>query len=416
MAGQFRPHSPRPPNLRRLPALQRVLHHQEDGCYPPAVPAATPAPVAPAPIPLVDLAAQYRAIQGEVDAAIQDVVARGDFTLGAAVRDFEAAFAAYCGVPHAVGVGSGTDALTLALRALGLRPGDEVIVPAMTFAATASSVAHCGARPVFVDVRPDDLLIAPEAVERAITPRTRCLIPVHLYGTVADVDALGELARVHGLWLLEDAAQAHGATWQGRRAGSFGQAACFSFYPGKNLGAYGDAGAVTTDDPALAEQLRLLRNHGECAKYNHVLLGACSRLDNLQAAVLGVKLRLLDAWNTRRCEAAARYDALIGDRLPRVGRARREGAVHHIYAVRVPAGRRAAVLERLKARGIGASIHYPVPLHRAKVFVDLGFGGLRLPVAEQAAAELLSLPLYPEITPDQQQRVVDELFAALTNR
>ncbi len=366
-----------------------------------------------AAIPLVDLAAQYRSIQAEIDDAIHDVIRRGDFILGGAVRAFEEAFAAYCGVPYAVGVGSGTDALYLTLRALGLQPGEEVIVPSTTFAATAEAVVYCGARPVFVDVDLDDLLIDPRAAETAITRRTRGIVAVHLYGTVADMTALGAIAQRHGLWVLEDAAQAHGATWMGQSAGSFGAAGCFSFYPGKNLGAYGDGGAVTTGSAEIAERLRLLRNHGEQAKYQHVVLGYCNRLDNLQAAVLNVKLPRLDGWNEARRAAARRYDELIGDRLPRIGSGRREGAVQHVYAVRVPSGRRDATLRRLKERGIGAGIHYPVPLHRTKAFVDMGFGGMPLPNAELAAGELLSLPLYPEIEPAQQQRVVDELFVAL---
>ncbi len=364
-------------------------------------------------IPLVDLKAQYRTIRDEIEPVVLDIMARGDFTLGSAVREFEDAFAAYCQAAHAVGMGSGTDALFLALRALDVQPGDEVIVPSTTFAATASTIAHLGARPVFVDVQEDDLLLDPALAERAITPRTRGIVPVHLYGMVVDMDRVMDVARRHGLWVVEDAAQAHGATWKGRRAGSFGDAACFSFYPGKNLGAFGDGGAVVTSRPELAEKLRLLRNHGEQTKYDHVVLGYCERLDNLQAAVLSVKLRHLDAWNTARQAAAARYDTLIADRLPRVGAGHREGAVHHIYAVLIPDGKRDVVLQRLKERGVGAGIHYPVPLHRTKAFVDAGFGVESLPVAERAGDELLSLPIYAEITPEQQQRVVDELFAAL---
>ncbi len=376
------------------------------------MPAPAPAP-ASARIPLVDLPSQYRSIREEVDAAIAGVVARGAFILGPETRAFEQAFAAYCGVAHGVGVGSGTDALLLALRALGLRPGDEVLVPAMTFVATAATVLHAGGTPVFVDVRPDDLLLDAAAAEAALTPRTRGLLPVHLYGAMADVAALRALADRRGLWLLEDAAQAHGAARDGHRAGSVGRAGCFSFYPGKNLGAYGDAGMVVTDDAALAERLRLLRDHGQRAKYEHALVGYCSRLDNLQAAVLGVKLRHLDAWNAARARAAAAYDALIGDRLPRVGAGRRDGSVHHLYAVRVPAGRRDAVLADLRAEGIDAGIHYPAPVHRLEAFRALGYGDARLPVAEQAGRELLSLPLFPEITPEQQARVVQALFAAL---
>jgi dTDP-4-amino-4,6-dideoxygalactose transaminase len=366
-------------------------------------------------VPLVDLAAQYAAIGHEVDSALRRVIEKGDFILGKAVGEFEAAFASYTGVPHAIGVGSGTDALFLALLALNLRPGDEVIVPGMTFVATAEPVIYCGARPVFVDVRPDNLLIDPAAVEAAITPRTRGILPVHLYGMPADMDALGEIAKRHGLWVLEDACQAHGATWRGRRVGTFGAAACFSFYPGKNLGAYGDGGMIVTSDAELAGRLRLLRDHGSRAKYEHALVGYCSRLDTLQAAVLGAKLPHLDSWNAGRAKAAARYDARIGDRLERVGLAEREQSVHHIYAVRIPDGRRDRVRDRLVAHGVGVGVHYPTPVHRQPAFVELGYGDVSLPVAEQAGNELLSLPLFPEITELQQRYVVEQLFDALAH-
>jgi dTDP-4-amino-4,6-dideoxygalactose transaminase len=365
-------------------------------------------------VPLVDLGAQYATIEHEIDAAMRRVIQKGDFVLGAAVREFEAAFAAYCGVPHAIGVGSGTDALFLAMRALNVGPGDEVIVPAMTFVATAEPVIYCGARPVFVDVRPDDLLIDAAAVEAAITPRTRGILPVHLYGMPADMDSLCAIARRYGLWLIEDAAQAHGAMVHGRRVGAFGIMSCFSFYPGKNLGAYGDGGLVATTDAELARRLRLLRDHGSRAKYDHALVGYCSRLDTLQAAVLSVKLAHLDDWNAARAVAAARYDSMIGDRLERVGMAHRHHSVHHIYAIRVPAAQRDRVRDRLLAAGVGVGVHYPTPVHQQEAFVDGGYGDVSMPVAEQAGRELLSLPLYPEITEAQQNYVVDELFDALS--
>jgi dTDP-4-amino-4,6-dideoxygalactose transaminase len=366
-------------------------------------------------VPLVDLGAQYATIAHEIDGALRRVLDKGDFVLGAAVRDFEASFASYCDVPYAVGVGSGTDALFLAMRALDLGPGDEVIVPAMTFVATAEAVMYCGGRPVFVDARPDDLLIDAAAVEAAITPRTRGILPVHLYGMPADMDSLGAIARRHGLWLVEDAAQAHGATLHGRRVGAFGTMACFSFYTGKNLGAYGDGGLVTSMDAELARRLRLLRDHGSRAKYDHSVVGYCSRLDTLQAAVLQVKLAHLEDWNAARAVAAARYDSLIGDRLARIGMAHRHQSVHHIYAVRIPGGRRDRVRELLVAAGVGVGVHYPIPVHRQEAFVEAGYGDVHMPVAEQAGRELLSLPLYPEITEDQQRYVVDELFDALAH-
>lgn len=364
-------------------------------------------------IPLVDLRAQRAEIGTEVNVAVQRVLDACDFTLGSAVDELETAFARYSGVPYGVGVGSGTDALVLTLRALGVGPGDEVIVPALTFQATASAVALCGGRPVFVDVRPGDVQIDADAVERAIGPRTRGILPVHLYGMLADLDALDRIAREHGLWLVEDAAQAHGASRGDRRVGSAGVATCFSFYPSKNLGAAGDAGMILTPDAELAGLLRQLRDHGRTSKYEHGLLGYGARLDTLQAAVLGVKLKHLDDWTARRRAAAERYDNMLGDRLERVGRDAREGAVHHVYAVRVAGGRRDAVLGWMQERGIGAGVHYPIPLHRQPAFSTYGVDGLILPVAEQAAAEVLSLPLYPEITPDQQRRVVNTLVEAL---
>jgi dTDP-4-amino-4,6-dideoxygalactose transaminase len=366
-------------------------------------------------VPLVDLHAQYATIAYEIDGALRRVFDKADFVLGQAVREFEAAFATYCEAAYAVGVGSGTDALFLAMRALDLGPGDEVIVPAMTFVATAEPLIYCGARPVFVDVRPDDLLIDVEAVQAAITPRTRGIVPVHLYGMPANMEALRDIAQRRDLWLLEDAAQAHGTMLQGRRVGSFGTLACFSFYPGKNLGAYGDGGMVVTADPELARRLRLLRDHGSRAKYDHSEVGFCSRLDTLQAAVLNVKLAHLDAWNAARGVAAARYDSLIGNHVERVGLAHRGQSVHHIYAIRVPDGRRDRVRDRMAAAGIGVGVHYPTPVHRQEAFVKLGYGEVNLPVAEQAGRELLSLPLFPEITEVQQRYVVDELLDALAH-
>ena len=365
-------------------------------------------------VPLVDLAAQYVSLRHDITSAIRGVINRGDFVLGAAVRDFEAAFARYCGVPYAIAVGSGTDALFLAMRALELHPGDEVIVPAMTFVATAEPVVYCGARPVFVDVRADDLLMDPNRVEAAITPRTRGIVPVHLYGRLADMGALGEIALRHDLWLLEDACQAHGAARANRRAGSFGSMGAFSFYPGKNLGAYGDGGAITTQDSDLAQRLQMLRDHGSRAKYAHSEIGWCSRLDSIQAAILSVKLAHLDRWNAARVAAARSYDRLLDDRLERVGILRLpERSVHHIYAVRVTGGRRDRVRELMVAAGVGVSIHYPTPVHRQEAFLALGYGDVSLPVAEKAAGEVLSLPLYAEITPAQQRYVVDKLFSAL---
>lgn len=374
-------------------------------------PAAVPTDV----IPLVDLAAQYRAIKHDVDQAVQRVVERGDFTLGEEVARFEADFARFCGVAHGIGLASGTDALHLALRALGVGPGDEVIVPAMTFAATAEAVIYCGATPVFADVYADSLLLDAASVEAAITPRTKGVIPVHLYGQSVDVDALRTVCDQHGIWVLEDAAQAQGTTWKGKRAGSFGVAGCFSFYPSKNLGAFGDAGMVVTSDPAIADKIKVLRHHGQRQTYRHEAVGYCARLDNLQAAVLGAKLPYLEGWNEARRGAAERYDRLIGNRVERVGRNTRAGSIHYVYVVRVAADVRDGVVQRLKGRGVGAGLHYPVPLNQVPAFVEMGLGGTSCPQSEAAAREVLSLPLYPEITAAQQERVVDELFAALSS-
>jgi len=372
-----------------------------------------PAQIARGRIPLLDLPAQYRAIQAEVDEAMRRVVERGAFILGPELAEFEAAFAAYSGAAFGVGVGSGTDALFLALRALDVQPGDEVIVPAMTFAATATAVLYCGAKPVFADVLPGDLQIDPAAIEAAITPRTKGVIPVHLYGMMSDMESINSVAERHGIWVLEDAAQSHGASRDGARAGSVGAMGCFSFYPGKNLGAYGDGGMVVTSDAELAKKLRLLRDHGQASKYEHVLVGYCSRLDNLQGAVLGVKLRYLDGWNAARLVAAKYYDEVIGDRVERIGANSREGSVLHQYTVRIPNGRRDAVAQALREQAIEVGVHYPQPVHKLPVFVDMGYGAAVCSVAEQAAAEVLSLPVFPEISRAQQDRVVEALLAAI---
>jgi dTDP-4-amino-4,6-dideoxygalactose transaminase len=313
-------------------------------------------------IPLVDLQAQYTALRADIDAAIARVIANSSFIMGPEVRAFEETFAAWCQARYAVGVSSGTAAIELTLRALGVGPGDEVITTPFTFIATAEAISATGATPVFADIDPATYNLDPAAVEAAITPRTRALLPVHLYGQPADMPALAAIAEQHGLLLIEDAAQAHGAEIGGKRVGSLGHPACFSFYPGKNLGAYGDGGAVTTDDEALAARLRKLRDHGRVSKYVHDELGYGHRLDALQAAILAAKLPHLDAANAARRRLAARYDELLADAdliLPFVP----EGVtpVWHLYVVRTP--RRDDVLASLKTQGIEAGIHYPLPLH-----------------------------------------------------
>ncbi len=372
-------------------------------------------------IPLVDLAAQHAEVAGEIARGIESVVARSAFILGEEVRRFEEAFAAASGAAHCVGVGNGTDAIELMLRALNIGSsgasgaggaGDEVLVPANTFIATALAVARAGARPVLVDCDPFHL-IDPERVEAAVTERSRAILPVHLYGQAAAMEALAEIAARHGLHLLEDAAQAHGARRHGHPAGSLGEAAAFSFYPGKNLGAYGDAGAVVTSSEDLAARLRKLRNWGGERKYHHPELGFNSRLDTLQAVVLAAKLARLPDWNAARRRAAANYDALLAD-LPEVETPRvlpGNDHVWHLYVVRVP--RRDAVLARLQAQGIGAGVHYPVPLHLHGALAHLGHRRGDFPAAERAAAEVLSLPIHPHLTCDQQERVAGCLRAAV---
>jgi dTDP-4-amino-4,6-dideoxygalactose transaminase len=356
-------------------------------------------------IPFVDLAAQYRSIRPEVEDAIARVFASCQFVGGSELEAFESELAAFCGPGlHAVGCANGTDALYLVLRALGVGSGDEVITVAHTFIATTEAISLTGARPVFVDVLEDTLLMNPDAAAAAVTPRTRALLPVHLYGQTCEMDKLRALASRHGLALIEDAAQAHGARFQGVRAGALGDAACFSFYPGKNLGAYGDGGAVVSRDARLVEKIRRLANHGRVEKYVHSAEGVNSRLDGLQAAILRVKLRHLDAWNSLRRERAASYGrALRGIRLPSV----RAGAepVWHLYVVR--SKERDALQERLARAGIQTGVHYPVPLHLQPAYERLGIPKGALLVTERAAREILSLPMFAELTEEAIARIAD---------
>ena len=366
-------------------------------------------------IPLVDLKAQYLSIQSEIDAAMAGVLASTQFIMGPEVQAFEEGFAATCGVPACVGVGSGTAALELTLRALGVQAGDEVITVAHTFIATAEAITAVGARPVFVDIDPATYVMDPDAFEAAISPRTKAVVPVHLYGQPADMTRITAIARRHGVAVVEDAAQAHGATWDGVVVGGFGDAACFSFYPGKNLGAYGDAGAVTTHREDLAAQVRLLRNHGRRAKYLHEQVGFGHRLDTLQAAILSAKLPHLAAWNAARRRLAARYHDLLAEvELVRPVVAPGADPVWHQYVVRVQ--ERDAVLADLHQAGIGAGVHYPVPLHLQPAYADLGYAAGALPVTEAVAETCLSLPIYPEMTDAQQDQVVAALKQAVEAR
>jgi dTDP-4-amino-4,6-dideoxygalactose transaminase len=364
-------------------------------------------------VPFVDLVSQLDAIRPEVDRDIAAILSTAAFIGGEYVENFEQAYAEYCGVRHCIGVGNGTDAIELALRALDIRAGDEVILPVNTFVATAEAVIRAGATPVFVDVVPDTLLIDPAQVKEALTPRVKALIPVHLYGQMAPMSEIMALADDHDLSVVEDAAQSQGAILAGRRAGSHGHVSATSFYPGKNLGGAGDAGAITTKNDAVARRLRLLANHGSQEKYNHESLGFNSRLDAMQAAVLLRKLPLLDAWNRRRQEAAACYEELLGDLervdLPRAIEA--DAHVWHLYVIRVD--RRDEVAFRLQQDGIGTGIHYPQPIHRLPAFRAMRESWPEFPVAEAAADRLLSLPMFPTITRDEQRRVAESLWRSL---
>jgi dTDP-4-amino-4,6-dideoxygalactose transaminase len=376
--------------------------------------AETDADRALAHIPLVDLAIQTAAIESDVRRHWDRVIAGGGFVQGIEVTQFEEAFARYCGTQHCVGVGNGTDALELALRAAGVGPADEVILPANTFVATAEAVIRAGAIPVLVDCDPATYLIDPTQIADVIGPRTRAVMPVHLYGQIADMESIAAVLAGRDVAVVEDAAQAQGAERHGVKAGRFGVAAGTSFYPGKNLGAWGDAGAVLTSSDEAAGQVRALRNHGGVNRYEHRWIGTNSRLDTLQAVVLLAKLRLLDSWNDQRRQAAERYRELLGDveqvTLPSVA----EGScpVWHLYVVQV--ADRDEVLRSLQAAGIGAGIHYPSPIHLLPGWHDLKLGrGTGFPVAERAAGRILSLPLYPGITPAQQERVAQALRGAL---
>jgi len=363
-------------------------------------------------IPFFDLAAMTREVRGTVESAWEQVLDSGRFIGGAAVEQFEAAWASYCGAAHAVGVGNGTDALQLTLAALGIGPGDEVVVPANTFVATAEAVMLAGAAPVFADVSQDTLLLTPEHLEAAITRRVKAVIIVHLYGQMPDMAALCRVADRAGIAVIEDAAQAHGATWHGRRAGAIGLAGCFSFYPGKNLGAFGDAGAVVTADSALAQRIKVLRDHGRAAgsHYEHEFAGTNSRLDALQAVVLTAKLARLDGWNEARRSIAARYrTAFAGGPARLIGEVPGARGVYHLAVVRV--ANRAQVQRELAAMGVHTQIHYPIPCHWQAPYRR--FETCALPIAERTAGEILSLPMFPHMSDEQVARVCDAVPEAL---
>jgi dTDP-4-amino-4,6-dideoxygalactose transaminase len=364
-------------------------------------------------IPFLDLAAQHAPLLGEINAAIQEVIAQSAFAGGPRVAAFEKDFAAYCRVNYCSGVGHGTDALWFALLALGIGPGDEVITVPSTFMATAEAISYTGARPVFVDIDETTYTLDPARLEAAITPKTKAILPVHLFGQMADMEGILAVANQHGLPVVEDACQAHGAEYQGRRAGSVGVLGCFSFYPGKNLGAFGEAGGVTTNDAELWAKVNTLRDHGQAKKYHHSMVGWNGRMDGIQGAVLQVKLKYLDSANEARRRLAEQYQRLLGAvtavKAPVAAAAARH--VYHLYSVRVP--KRDAVLNALGKRGIGCGIHYPIPVHLQAAYRSLGLGRGAFPRAERCADEFLSLPMFPELRPDQVETVVQNLKECL---
>ena len=361
-------------------------------------------------VPMLDLAAEYRELEGELSTALRKVVASGRFILGPEGEALEKEIAAYLGVGHAVAVANGTDALHLAVRAAGIGPGDEVISPSFTFIATAEAAAYVGARVVFADIDPATYNLDPAAVEAAITPATRAVIAVHLYGQCADMAALTAICKRRNLTLIEDCAQAIGADFEGRRAGAWGALGCFSFYPTKNLGAYGDAGMVVTNDAQLAQKLRMLRHHGSRETYRHEMVGYNSRLDELQAALLRVKLKSLDRWNALRREHAALYRReLAGAAVGLPAEHGRGAHVYHQFTVRSP--RRDALRERLTAAGVASAIYYPIPGHRQPAFKDARSAG-NLAASDNAAREVLSLPIYPQLTEAQIRHVCHTIRAA----
>lgn len=353
-------------------------------------------------IPFVDLKIQYENIKKEIDAAIAGVLAKTAFIGGPYAKSFEEKFAEFCGVDHCVGVGNGTDALFIALKALGIGPGDEVITVANSFIATSEAITATGARVVFVDIDPDSYNIDVSQIEAKISSKTKAIIPVHLYGQPADMDPILDIAHRHNLKIVEDCAQAHGATYKGKVIGSFGDMACFSFYPGKNLGAYGDAGAIVTDDESLAIQAKMIANHGRVKKYDHDMEGVNSRLDGIQGAVLGVKLGYLPEWTEMRRQNAYAYNELLaGSWVKTPVEIDDVKAVYHLYVVRVPDGRREALQEHLKEAGIATGIHYPIALPNLNAYTYLNHTEDDFPVATKASVEILSLPMYPELQRDQ---------------
>ena len=360
-------------------------------------------------IPMVDLVTQYHRIKKEIDRAVKDVLESGRFIMGPMVATFEEKMASYCGVKYGIACASGTDALMMALMSIGINPGDEVITTPFTFVATAEVIALLGAKPVYVDIEPDTYLIDPDKIEEAITPRTKAIIPVHLYGQSADMDKINTIAKKHKLVVIEDACQAVGATYKEKKVCALGDIACLSFFPSKNLGAFGDGGMVLTSDETLAGKLRMIRNHGSEKRYHHAVLGLNSRLDALQAAILTVKLRYLDEWNEARKDRAALYSELLKDTnvITPVTKDT-NGHVFHQYSIRVK--NRDELQKYLQQSGIATAIHYPVPLHLQPAFQELKQEKKRFPIAEKTAQEIISLPMYPELKEETIEFIVRKII------
>ena len=351
-------------------------------------------------IPFVDLKSQYAALKPDMDAAIQKVIDRTAFIMGSELDAFEKAFASFIGTKHAIGVNSGTDALHLALAALGVGPGDEVITVADTYIATCEAISHAGAKVVLVDVNPQTYNMDYTKIEKAITAKTKVILPVHLYGQPAEMDPIIDICNKHKLYLVEDCAQAHGSKYKGRKAGTFGDIACFSFYPGKNLGAYGDGGAILTNSDVWAEKINLLHNHGQKVKYEHLIVGYCHRLDNLQAAILGVKLPHLDSWNALRRNRADLYSQNLKNIPGIIPPKTLEGVepVYHLYVIEVGGGKRDALQAFLGQNGVSTGLHYPIPVHLQKAYAELGHKAGDFPVSEKLASCGLSLPMFAELS------------------
>jgi dTDP-4-amino-4,6-dideoxygalactose transaminase len=364
-------------------------------------------------VPFLDLKAHHASLTEEFDRAIREVIERSAFAGGPFMEKFEEEFAAFCGSSYAIGVGNGTDALWLALLALGIGEGDEVITVPNTFIATAEAITYCKARPVFVDVNQDTFTMNPAELEKSLTERTKAIIPVHLFGQPADMDPILEFARANGLFVVEDAAQAHGAEYKGRKAGTMGDAGCFSFYPGKNLGAFGEAGAVVTNDPELRNQIQMLRDHGQSRKYHHTTMGWNCRMDGIQAAVLSIKLGHLDEANSLRRKHALEYNRVFAgiDEIRTPFEVKYARHVYHVYAIRVQ--ERDEIRRHLQEKGVGCAVHYPVPIHLQEACRNLGYEEGAFPIAEKLAEEFLSLPMFPELTAEQIEYVACRVSEAV---